>query len=140
MVRERNNIKKWRSSWTKTLVVLHLSARPRSQVHPCGKDLFTLNYLFYQCGSFFSTLDNLFYQISSCKQLNSKEQTWQLKMHSIMFQFTTFNVRAILSVPDSAAFCVLSAPFYLCSPQSSMSRDHPQVAVVERYQLRRGGR
>jgi len=58
-----------------------------------------------------------------------------------MSQFTTMNVRAILSMPDSAAFYVFFlAPFYLCSPQSSNSRDHPQVAVAERKQLWRGGR
>ena len=79
------------------------------------------------------------FQISSCKQLNSKEQTWKLQIHSIMSQFTTLNVRAILSVPDSAAFCVLFSTFYSCSRQSSISRDHPQEAVIERQRLWRGG-
>ena len=144
MVWERNNIKKWRSSWTKTLVPsLELPSirRPLSQVfnYPRGKDLFTLNVLFSQCGSFFSTLDNVFFQISSCE--NSKEQTWKLKIHSIMSQFTTLNVRAILSVSNSATFCVLFSTFLLMlptivhlpwPPPSGRCRE---IAVVERWSL-----
>lgn len=138
MVWERNNIKKWRSSWTKTLVPSlepPSIRRPLSRVFnsPRGEDLFTLNVLFSQCGSFFSTLDNVFFQISSCETTKFKRTSVEIK--------NTFNLClnsqhwmserywACPTAPPSAFF---SAPFYLCSPQSSISRDHPQVAVVER--------
>ena len=58
MVQERNNIKKMKKQLNKNLsCLIRTSARQRSQVHPRGKDLFTLIFLFSQCASFFSTLD-----------------------------------------------------------------------------------
>lgn len=84
MVWERNNIKKWRSSWTKTLVPSlepPSIRRPLSRVfnYPRGEDLFTLNVLFSQCGSFFSTLDNVFFQISSCETTKFKRTSVEVK-------------------------------------------------------------
>ena len=148
MVRERNNIKKMKKQLNKNLSCLIRTSSIRQTTRPSSpawkRPIYLKFFVFPMQVIFqYSGLDNLFFQISSCKQLNSKEQTWKLKMHSIMSQFTTLNVRAILSVPDSAALYVFfSAPFYLCSPQSPISRDHPQVAVVERQQLwrSRGGR
>ena len=51
MGRERNKIKKVKKQLNKNLsclIELHLFARPGSQVHPRGKDLFTLTFLFSQ--------------------------------------------------------------------------------------------
>ena len=70
-----------------------------------------------KCGSFFIVLWITFsFRPRHAKQLNSKEQTWKLKIHSIMSQFTTLNVRAILSVSNSATFCVLFSTFLLMLP------------------------
>ena len=130
MVWERNNIKKWRSSRTKTLVPsleLPFIRRPLSQVfnYQRGKDLFTLNVLFPQCGSFFSTLDNVFFQISSCETTKFKTTIVEIKNTLNSQHWMSERYWACPTAPPSAFFL---APFYLCSPRSSISRDHPQVA------------
>ena len=118
MVREINTIKKIKKQLNKNLSCIIRTSSIRQTTQPSSpawkRPIYLKFFVFrMQCGSFYSTMDNLFFQIASCKQLNSKEQSWKSKIHSIMSQFTTLNVRTILNVPDSATFCVLFSTFLL---------------------------
>ena len=52
-------------------------------------------FVFFNVGHFLVLWITFSFRSRHAKQLNSKEQTWKLKIHSIMSQFTTLNVRAI---------------------------------------------
>ena len=52
-------------------------------------------FCFLNVGHFLVLWITFSFRSRHAKQLNSKEQTWKLKIHSIMSQFTTLNVRAI---------------------------------------------
>ena len=89
MVREINNIKKMKKQLNKNLscIIRTSSIRQTTQPSsPAWKRPIYLNFFVFpmQCGSFFITMDNLFFQIASCKQLNSKEQSWKSKINQCL--------------------------------------------------------
>ena len=117
MVREINTIKKIKKQLNKNLSCIIRTSSIRQTTQPSSpawkRPIYLKFFVFpMKCGSFFIVLWITFsFRSRHAKQLNSKEQTWKLKIHSIMSQFTTLNVRPILSVPGSAAFCVLFSTF-----------------------------